>query len=196
MQVLSSHRKFKMDKLRTIIQNYPLPAFVDSVIQTLNIDTDIAVEILKMKTWHEKLTSLLEQVILFIETEKIEDSISRRVQNQMENGQRQAILQEKMRAIQKEMGEDDEETSVIGMRKKIEQSGMPTDAKEKAMSELKRMRAMSPMSQEGGLLKTYLDELLSMPWNPYASSLYIAHISNNRHQFCLLNSLILIDGLH
>lgn len=165
MQVLSSHRKFKMDKLRTIIQNYPLPAFVDSVIQTLNIDTDIAVEILKMKTWHEKLTSLLEQVILFIETEKIEDSISRRVQNQMENGQRQAILQEKMRAIQKEMGEDDEETSVIGMRKKIEQSGMPTDAKEKAMSELKRMRAMSPMSQEGGLLKTYLDELLSMPWN-------------------------------
>ncbi len=164
MRALSGRHKFKMEKLRAIMQNYPLPAFVDSVIQMADIDTDVAVKILKMKTWHEKLMALLEQVMLLIETEKIEDNINRRVQTQMENGQRQAILQEKMRAIQKEMGEDDEETSIIGLRKKIEQSAMPADAKEKAMSELKRMRAMSPMSQEGGLLKTYLDELLSMPW--------------------------------
>ena len=164
MQVLSTHHKIKMDKLRAVIQNYPIPAFVDSVVQMANVDTDIAVNVLKMKTWREKLMALLEQVILLIETEKIEDNINRRVQSQMENGQRQAILQEKMRAIQKEMGDDDEETSVISMRKKIEQSAMPAEAKEKAMSELKRMRAMSPMSQEGGLLKTYLDELLSMPW--------------------------------
>ena len=166
MQVLSTHHKFKMEKLRAVIQNYPMPAFIDSVIQTAGIDTDIAVNILKMKTWREKLVALLEQVVLLIETDKIEDNINRRVQNQMENGQRQAILQEKMRAIQKEMGDDDDEdTNVVSMRKKIENSAMPLDAKEKAMSELKRMRAMSPMSQEGGLLKTYLDELLSMPWD-------------------------------
>ena len=165
MQALSGRHKFKMEKLRAVIQNYPMPAFIDSVIQMANIDTEIAVKVLKMKTWREKLMALLEQVMLLIETEKIEDNINRRVQNQMENGQRQAILQEKMRAIQKEMGDDDEETSVIGMRKKIENSAMPTDAKEKAMSELKRMRAMSPMSQEGGLLKTYLEELLAMPWD-------------------------------
>ncbi|MBQ6110266.1 MAG: AAA family ATPase [Alphaproteobacteria bacterium] len=165
MQALSGRHKIKMDKLRAIIQNYPMPAFVDSVIQMANIDTETAVKILKMKTWREKLMALLEQIMLLIETEKIEDNISRRVQNQMENGQRQAILQEKMRAIQKEMGEDDEETSIIGLRKKIEKSAMSADAKEKAMSELKRMRAMSPMSQEGGLLKTYIEELLSMPWD-------------------------------
>ena len=103
--------------------------------------------------------------MLSIETEKIEANINRRVQNQMENGQRQAILQEKMRAIQKEMGEDDEEIDTTSMRKKIENSAMPVEAKEKAMSEFKRMRTMSPMSQEGGLLKTYLDELLAMPWD-------------------------------
>jgi len=165
MQVLSANRKFKMDKLRAIINTYPMAAFIDSVIQMADIDTEIAVEILKMKTWREKLIALLEQVILSIETYKIEANINRRVQTQMENGQRQAILQEKMRAIQKEMGEDDEESSVYSMRKKIEKSAMPIDAKEKALSELKRMRAMSPMSQEGGLLKTYLDELLSMPWD-------------------------------
>lgn len=166
MQVLSSHHKIKMDKLNAIIQNYPMPAFIDSVIQMTNIDTEIAVEVLRMKTWREKLMTLLEQVLLLIETDKIEATINRRVQNQMENGQRQAILQEKMRAIQKEMGEDDDdEISTTNIRKKIEKSAMPAEAKEKAFSELKRMRAMSPMSQEGGLLKTYLDELLSMPWD-------------------------------
>ena len=165
MQSLSVHHKFKMEKLNAIIQNYPMPAFVDSVIQMADIDTEIAVEILKMKTWREKLMALLEQVMLLIETDKIEATINRRVQSQMENGQRQAILQEKMRAIQKEMGEDDEEIDTTSMRKKIEKSAMPVEAKEKAMSEFKRMRAMSPMSQEGGLLKTYLDELLAMPWD-------------------------------
>ena len=166
MQLLSNRHKFKIEKLNAIIQNYPISAFVDSVIQMADIDTDIAVDILKMKTWREKLMALLEQIMLLIETEKIESSINRRVQNQMENGQRQAILQEKMRAIQKEMGEiDDEETSASNMRKAIEQSAMPDEAKEKAMSEFKRMRAMSPMSQEGGLLKTYIDELLAMPWD-------------------------------
>ncbi len=165
MQVLSTQHKFKMEKLHTIIQNYPMPAFVDTVVQMADIDTDSAVEILKMKTWREKLITLLEHVMLSIETGKIEADINRRVQNQMENGQRQAILQEKMRAIQKEMGEDDEEIDTASMRKKIENSAMPLEAKEKAMSEFKRMRTMSPMSQEGGLLKTYLDELLSMPWN-------------------------------
>ena len=165
MQTLSANRKFKMDKLRAIITSYPMAAFIDSVIQMTDLDTEIAVEILQMKTWREKLIALLEQVMLSIETYKIEANINRRIQTQMENGQRQAILQEKMRAIQKEMGEDDEESSVYSMRKKIEKSAMPADAKEKAMSELKRMRAMSPMSQEGGLLKTYLDELLAMPWD-------------------------------
>ena len=164
MQLLSNQHKFKIEKLHAVVQNYPMPAFVDSVMQFIRLDVDIAVDILKMQTWREKLIALLEHVMLLVETEKIEANINRRVQNQMEHGQRQAILQEKMRAIQKEMGEDSEEIDTTSIRKKIEQSLMPMDAKEKAMSEFKRMRTMSPMSQEGGLLKTYLEELLSMPW--------------------------------
>ncbi len=165
LQTLSMYKKIKIDKINAIIQNYPMPAFVDSVIQMINVDTDTAVNILKMRTWYEKLVALLEQITVSIEAEKIEANINRRVRNQMENGQRQAILQEKMRAIQKEMGEDDgSEMDTTSMRKQIEKSAMPADAKEKAMSEFKRMRAMSPMSQEGALLKTYLEELLAMPW--------------------------------
>lgn len=164
LQILSTHHKVKIDKIQAIIQNYPVPAFVDAVMQMIHIETGIAVEILKKPTWREKLITLLEQVMVTLETEKIEASINRRVQTQMEGGQRQAILQEKMRAIQQELGEDDEGATTNNLRKQIAMSSMPDDAKEKALSEFKRMRAMSPMSQEGALLKTYLEELLAMPW--------------------------------
>lgn len=158
-------RKFKSEKLRGVISNYPLPAFIDSVVEMADLDTEIALQILCTSSWQDKLIILLEQIKLLGETAKIEDSINRRIHQQMENGRREAILQEKMRALQKEMGEDDPEVDSENLRKKIEKSAMPNDAKEKALSEWKRMRSMSPMSNEGGLIKTYLDELLAMPWN-------------------------------
>ncbi len=164
IQAMSLFRKFKADKLRSTIQSYPMPAFIDSVIQTMEIDTDTAVKILTTPSWYDKMVMLFEQVRLAYETSKVEDSINRRISMQMEQGRREAILQEKMRAIQKEMGEDDGENDTANMRKKIEKSAMPADVKEKALSEWKRMRNMSPMSNEGGLIKTYLDELLAMPW--------------------------------
>ncbi|MDL2295347.1 AAA family ATPase [Lachnospiraceae bacterium OttesenSCG-928-E19] len=164
MQSLSVARKFKMDKLRAVMQNYPMPAFVDSVIQMANLETDVAVAILAAGSWREKLMMLLEQINLILETAKIEDSINRRIHQQMESGRRDAILQEKMRAIQKEMGEDNDEMDSESIRKRIIDAGLHADAKEKALSEWKRMRSLNPMSNEGGILKTYLDELLSMPW--------------------------------
>ena len=170
IQSMSLFRKFKIDKLRSVIQNYPLPAFVDSVIQVAEIDTDTAVRVLTTPSWYDKMVLLLEQIRLVYETSKVEDTINRRISMQMEQGRREAILQEKMRAIQKEMGEDDEEADSVSMRKKIEKSAMPDDVKEKALSEWKRMRNMSPMSNEGGLIKTYLEELLAMPWDKYDAS--------------------------
>lgn len=163
MQLLSASRRFKMDKLRNIVQNYPLPAFVDAVIQMADIDTDTAITILSTGTWNEKLILLLEHINLMCETAKIEETINRRVQQQMESGRREAILQEKMRAIQKEMGEDDD-IDGENLRRTIEKSAMPAAAREKAMSEWRRMRQMAPMSNDAAILKAYLDELLAMPW--------------------------------
>ena len=165
LQNLSMHSRFKTDKIQDALRNYPLPAFLDAAVQLAHLDTDVAVEILQKQTWYEKLVTLLEQTIICVETNKVEERINRHVQNQMDVGQRHAILQEKMRAIQHELGEEDaDEINTSNMRKKIMQSAMPEEAKEKALTEFKRMRAMSPMSQEGGLLKTYLEELLAMPW--------------------------------
>lgn len=164
MQALTMNRKVKSDKIRNIAQNYPLPAFVDSVIQIADMDIKVAVDVLSATTWRDKLTILLEQINLMLETAKIEDAINRRIHKQMESGRRDAILQEKMRAIQQEMGEESDEVETENMRKRIEKSAMPADAKEKAMSEWRRMRSMAPMSNDNALLKAYLDELLSMPW--------------------------------
>ena len=157
-------KKAKMDKVYNSVQTYPLPAFIDSIIQLLDLDTTTAIKILSANTWHEKLVILLEQVNLTNETAKIEDNINRRIHQQMESGRRDAILQEKLRAIQREMGEDNDEADTASMRKKIENACLPPDVMDKAKSEWKRMRSMSPMSQEGGLIKNYLDELISMPW--------------------------------
>lgn len=164
IQNASISRKFKMDKLRNVVQNYPLPAFIDAVIQMADLDTEIAIKILRATSWREKLIILLEQINLMTATAKIEESINRRIQQQMESGRREAILQEKMRAIQKEMGNDSEEMDAENMRRRIEKSAMPAEVKEKAMSEWRRMKSMAPMSNDGALLKAYLDELLAMPW--------------------------------
>ncbi len=164
MQFLAGIKKFKLEKLRNVATNYPLPAFIDYVVQTIEMDVEPALKILSATSWREKLIILLEQVNLVAETAKIEESINKRIHQQMEKGRREAILQEKMRAIQREMGDDDLEMDTENIRKRIEKSALPRDAKEKAMNEWKRMKSMSPMSNEGGLLKTYLDELLAMPW--------------------------------
>ncbi len=158
-------RKFKGDKWRNMTGDYPIPAFIDAVVQAANIEPEISVRVLCAPSWAHKLTILLEVIRLLLEAAKIEDSINKRVHQQMEKGRREAILQEKMRALQKEMGEDDGEVDTANIRKKILKSALPAEAKEKALSEWKRMRSMSPMSTEGGLLKTYLDELLAMPWD-------------------------------
>ncbi len=165
MQDLIGDRKLKLEKLRNVVQNYPMPAFIEAVAQMAGLDTDVAIKILCAGSWREKLTILLEQINLMAETAKIEDSINRRIHQQMENGRRDAILQEKLRAIQRELGEDSEEMDSENMRRRIERAPLPRAAREKAMSEWRRMRNMSPMSNEGGLLKTYLDELLAMPWD-------------------------------
>lgn len=163
-EAIAVFHKFKVDKIREIIQTYPLPAFIDYLLQSSDISTDKAIRILITPLWYDKMVLLMKQVRVLYETCKVENSINRRISMQMEQGQREAILQEKLRAIQREIG-NDPESDAESIRKKIETSGMPNDVKEKAMTEWKRMQNVSPMSNEGGIIKTYLDELLAMPWD-------------------------------
>jgi len=104
--------------------------------------------------------------VLDVETEKlhVDRSVQNRVKRQMERAQKEYYLNEKIKAIQKELGRKDEKSELDELRKKIESAGMPKDAYEKATQELKRLEMMPAMSAESTVSRNYLDWLLAMPW--------------------------------
>lgn len=110
----------------------------------------------------EKLMALLETEIDLLHVEK---RVRGRVKRQMEKSQREYYLNEQMKAIQKELGElGDEPNEIEQLEHDIEKAGMPKEAKEKSLSELHKLKMMSPMSAEATVIRNYLDWMLSIPW--------------------------------
>ncbi len=115
------------------------------------------------------LRSRLEHVMGLIEGEidvlQIEKRIRGRVKQQMEKSQREYYLNEQMKAIQKELGEmDDAPNEIADLENRIEGAGMPKEAREKATSELNKLKMMSPMSAEATVVRNYIDWLVKAPW--------------------------------
>lgn len=117
----------------------------------------------------KSLTKRHEQLLRYIEGEmyvmELEKNIRKRVKTQMDASQREYYLNEKIKAIQRELGEgkhDGDEYEQL--EKRIAKSGMPPAASEKAMSELKKLRMMSPISSEASVVRGYIDTLLEVPW--------------------------------
>ena len=109
----------------------------------------------------EKLYQLMENEIGVLQVEK---RIRSRVKRQMEKTQREYYLNEQMKAIQKELGEDDT-NELAEFEKKLKEGNLPKEAKERAESELKKLKMMSPMSAEATVIRNYLDVMLALPWN-------------------------------
>ena len=115
------------------------------------------------------LTARIEHLMALIESEidlfAVEKRIRGRVKKQMEKSQREYYLNEQMKAIQKEMGElEDVPNEAEELKSKIDEAGMPKEAQEKAISELNKLKQMSPMSSEASVVRTYLDWMINVPW--------------------------------
>src|ERR1700754_2405121 len=110
----------------------------------------------------EKVLSLMESEISVLQVEK---RIRTRVKRQMEKTQREYYLNEQMKAIQKELGDDEGRDELAELEDKIKKTKLSKEAREKATHELKKLRQMSPMSAEATVVRNYLDWLLSIPWN-------------------------------
>ncbi|MCH1919345.1 endopeptidase La [Shewanella sp. A3A] len=121
--------------------------------------------VLEMVNVAERLEYLMAMMEAEIDLLQVEKRIRSRVKKQMEKSQREYYLNEQMKAIQKELGDLDEghdEFEVL--TRKIEEAGMPADAKEKASAELNKLRMMSPMSAEATVVRSYVDWMTSVPW--------------------------------
>ncbi len=125
-------------------------------------DKQQVLEIVEERERLEFLMAAMESEIDLLEVEK---RIRGRVKKQMEKSQREYYLNEQMKAIQKELGDLDETGSEFSeLEKKIEEVGLSSEAKEKADSELKKLKMMSPMSAEASVVRGYLDWLTGLPW--------------------------------
>jgi ATP-dependent Lon protease len=126
------------------------------------VDKQELLEIAAIEKRMERLLALLESEIELLQVEK---RIRGRVKGQMEKSQREYYLNEQMKAIQKELGTLGSEPDEMGsLAKKLEESGMPEDAKKKATTELAKLKMMAPMSAEAAVSRNYLECLLNVPW--------------------------------
>jgi ATP-dependent Lon protease len=135
----------------------------DAIAANVTLPFEEKQELLEMFDPVERLNQLSK--ILDVELEKlnVERNINSRVKRQMERAQKEYYLNEKMKAIQKELGRG-EKNETDELRKKIDSAGMPKDVHEKAVQELKRLEMMPPMSAESTVSRNYLDWLIAVPW--------------------------------
>jgi ATP-dependent Lon protease len=135
----------------------------DTVAANLQLTIEEKQDLLEIFDPVERLQRIAEMLDIEIEKLNVDRTIQGRVKRQMERAQKEYYLNEKIKAIQKELGRG-EKSEYDDLKKKIEQSGMPKEAMEKAMAELRRLEQMPPMSAESTVSRNYLDWLLAVPW--------------------------------
>ena len=142
----------------------------DSIASSTNMEAErlqgVLDEINPIKRLQVVIDLLQEDLELF----KLDDKINTQVRKSVERTHKEFYLQEKMKAIQKELGRGDEQNDVDELREQIEAAGMTEEAQEKALKELDRLQQMPPMSAESGVIRTYIDWLLALPWNQRTES--------------------------
>ncbi|MCB5187315.1 endopeptidase La [Methylobacillus caricis] len=136
----------------------------DTITAHLTLKLEEKQKILEMFSVSERLEHLLSLLEAEIDILQVEKRIRGRVKRQMEKSQREYYLNEQVKAIQKELGEQDENADIEELEKRISEARMPKDALAKANSELKKLKMMSPMSAEATVVRNYIETLVGLPW--------------------------------
>ena len=138
----------------------------DNITSHLNISISDKQKIFEMLDVKKKINKIIEYLDNEISIVGVEKRIRGRVKNQMEKTQREYYLNEQLKAIQKELGEIEEGKDEIGsLHKSISKAKMPKEITNKCLSELKKLKSMSPMSAEATVVRNYLDWMVELPWN-------------------------------
>ena len=159
------------DDLQTAALNIDDPVrLADFIAANLpSLPTLLRQELLETPDVRRRFETLIRELSKELEVLELRNKIQEQVQEQVSQSQREYLLREQMKAIQKELGEgDDGQADLEDLRKKLEQSGMPAEAKKECAREMKRLQKMTPASAEYMVARTYLEWMTSLPWNKSA----------------------------
>jgi ATP-dependent Lon protease len=162
-----SHSPQLSDDLQSVAMNIEDPGrLADFIAGTLpSLSTLLRQELIETPSVRKRLEMLIRELSKELEVLELRSKIHEQVQEQVGQNQREYLLREQMKAIQKELGESDDSTQEIDeLRKKMEEAGMTAEAKKECERELKRLAKMTPASAEYMVSRTYLEWMTSLPW--------------------------------
>ena len=157
-------KKISPDVIVAIHQIEDYSKLADTIASHISLkmeDKQALLEAKDLKARFEKLLGFMDAEMAMIE---VENKIKSRVKKQMEKSQKEYYLNEQMKAIQKELNDGEEEDEISSYMKKIENTRLSKEAKEKALSEVRKLKTMGTMSSEATVVRNYLDWLLDIPW--------------------------------
>jgi ATP-dependent Lon protease len=161
-----SNKKISPDLMTNLKEESSPSMIADHIAGQLNISIFEKQKLLEMVNLKERLEKLISHISNEINVISVEKRIRGRVKNQMEKTQREYYLNEQMKAIQRELGEIDEgKDENAHLHKAIIKAKMTKEATKKCLSELKKLKSMSPMSAEATVVRNYLDWMTELPWN-------------------------------
>jgi ATP-dependent Lon protease len=166
-QIVSSSPTLS-DELSTVAMNIDEPGrLVDFIASSLpSLSTKDKQDILETPDIRIRLDKINQHLAKELEVQQLRNKIQSEVQDRVQQTQREYYLREQMKAIQKELGEqDDSSRDAEDFKEKIDQSGMPEEVKKEALKELQRLQRMSPMAADYGVTRNYLEWLTVLPWN-------------------------------
>lgn len=163
-QYVKLNKKIPPEILTSLATIDEAARLADTIAAHLTLKLDEKQNILEMIDVSKRLEHLLRLMEGEIDILQVEKRIRGRVKRQMEKTQREYYLNEQVKAIQKELGEHDENAEMEELEKRIESASMTKEARKKAEAEIKKLKMMSPMSAEASVVRNYIDTLVNLPW--------------------------------
>lgn len=163
-QYVKLNKKIPPEILTSLATITEAGRLADTISAHLTLKLEEKQNVLEMLSVRERLEHLLHLMESEIDILQVEKRIRGRVKRQMEKSQREYYLNEQVKAIQKELGEQDENAEMEELEKRIKSARMPKDALTKVNAELKKLKLMSPMSAEASVVRNYIDTLVNLPW--------------------------------
>jgi ATP-dependent Lon protease len=163
-QFAQSNKKIPQEVLASLSGIDDPSRLMDTVAAQIPLELEDRQRILETLELNKRMELLLSLMDAEIDVQEMEKRIRGRVKKQMEQSQRDYYLNEQMKAIQKEMG-DDSQSEADELQQRINELGMPVEAKEKAEGELNKLKNMAPMSAEATVVRSFIDWMLNIPWS-------------------------------